>query len=293
MNWGKHKSESATATPPPTPPPTPTDAPADRPEAGVQPPRSLLRWADNEHLAVGRAGFFLTLDPDTWKAASKPDRFIMLKNRPMVEFFCDHTPEPAQVNNIVDLGIFKGGSVALYHELFSPNRIVGVDLSPWRVKALDTFVERNSLRDSVRLYYDTDQGDQELLSKIVADNFGKDQLDLVVDDCSHLYGPTKASLNVLLPRLRPGGVYLIEDWGWAHWSGEYWQGTDHQYVDETTPLSKLIFEVVMLQASRPSLIRDVTIRRSEVYITRGDEQVSFPDFDISASYLTAGRQIFL
>jgi predicted methyltransferase len=35
-------------------------------------------------------------------------------------------------------------------------------------------------------------------------------LDLVVDDTSHL-GPTRASFNTLFPRLRPGGVYVIED----------------------------------------------------------------------------------
>ena len=37
-------------------------------------------------------------------------------------------------------------------------------------------------------------------------------LDLVIDDASHLYGPTMASFEVLFPRLRPGGLYVIEDW---------------------------------------------------------------------------------
>jgi hypothetical protein len=42
-------------------------------------------------------------------------------------------------------------------------------------------------------------------------------LDLVIDDASHIYGPTKASFQALFPLLRPGGLYLIEDWAWAHW----------------------------------------------------------------------------
>jgi hypothetical protein len=48
------------------------------------------------------------------------------------------------------------------------------------------------------------------------EQFDGGPLDLVVDDCSHLYEPTRASFNELFPRLRPGGAYVIEDWVWAH-----------------------------------------------------------------------------
>ena len=40
--------------------------------------------------------------------------------------------------------------------------------------------------------------------------------DLIVDDASHLYRPTLASFEVLYPRLRPGGTYVIEDWAGDH-----------------------------------------------------------------------------
>ena len=43
-----------------------------------------------------------------------------------------------------------------------------------------------------------------------------DELDLVVDDASHTYEETKASFEFLFPLLRPGGIYVIEDWSWAH-----------------------------------------------------------------------------
>jgi hypothetical protein len=40
---------------------------------------------------------------------------------------------------MVEFGIFKGGSIALYEELYSPRRLVGVDIKPERVDALDEF----------------------------------------------------------------------------------------------------------------------------------------------------------
>ncbi len=248
-----------------------------------------LHWTGDEELVVGGTAFDLTVDPATWGASSSAERFVLLKTRRMIESFVDHVPDT--VRNIVDLGIFKGGSVAFCSELFHPDRIVGIDLTPDRVDALDEFVARESLSRSVHLHYGTDQGDAALLEDVVLEEFGEEHLDLVVDDCSHTYGPTRASLNVLLPRLRPGGVYVIEDWGWAHWQGERWQGPASQYADEVTPLSKLVLELVMVAASRPELIRELTIRSSQVFLTRGDETVPADGFDISGCYLTAGRTI--
>jgi hypothetical protein len=250
---------------------------------------SQLLWTDDDHLQVGGTHFFLTLDPKTWKEQSTSDRFVLLKNKAMIQSFLRFAPE--RVDNIIDLGFFKGGSVALYQELFSPARMVGLDLRSRRIDGLDRFIAQHSLGEKVRTYYDTDQGDLEGLDRIVRENFGDEPLDLVVDDCSHTYEMTKASLNMLLPRLRAGGLYVIEDWDWAHWPGEQWQGPANQYAAEENPLSKLILELVMVVGSRPDLISEMTVLNSQVYLTRGGEAVADAGFDISESYLTAGRQI--
>lgn len=250
--------------------------------------QSRLRWTDAEHLKVGDAKFLLALD-GAKGTPTTAECFVLMKNRVMVDAFVDNAPDGAA--NIVDLGIFKGGSVAFYLELFRPRRLVGVELHNPRVKGLDEFVARHSLDDSVRLHYGTNQSDRKALSKILRKEFGGQPLDLVIDDCSHKYEPTKASLNLLLPRLRPGGVYLIEDWGWAHWPSEHWQGSTHQYVNEPVPLSKLILELVMAAESRPGLISRINIQHGATYLTRGAETDIGEDFDISDSYLTAGRKI--
>jgi hypothetical protein len=41
-------------------------------------------------------------------------------------------------------------------------------------------------------------------------------LDLVIDDASHRLRETISSFEVLFPLLRPGGLFLLEDWDWQH-----------------------------------------------------------------------------
>jgi predicted O-methyltransferase YrrM len=249
-----------------------------------------LHWTDSEHLQVGNADFYLTIDPGQMSVShSDSERFVLAKRQSMVESLIEKAP--AGIRNIFDLGIFQGGSIALYSELFRPKRIVGIELSHYRVTTLDDFVSKHSLEDVVHLHYGIRQRDRARLTSILREEFGDEMLDLVADDCSHKYEQTKASLNVLFPRLRPGGLYLIEDWGSAHWPGDNWQGRNNQYAKEANPLSKLILELVMVSASRPGLVKEITINGSTAYVTRGDEVVSDPDFDISESYLTSGRRI--
>jgi predicted O-methyltransferase YrrM len=248
----------------------------------------MLVWHDDTHLQVGDTRIFLTLDPETWeKTESTVDEFLIIKNRHLVQSTIERFPET--IENMLEFGIFKGGSIALYEELYSPKRLVGVDIKNDRVGALDEFVERHSAIDRVRLYYETDQQDRAALERIARENFQGELLDLVIDDGSHFYEPTKASLNVFLPLLREGGIYLIEDWGWAHWPGAYYQenAASEQYAEQQNPLAKLVLEAIMLCASRPGIVSNVYIDGSRAFLTRGAEEIHDPDFDISKTYRTS------
>lgn len=242
-------------------------------------------WHDNEHLQIGDTSFLVTLDPAIWNTTeSTPERFLMDKNWWLVESNLEYFPETIQ--NMIEIGIFKGGSIALYEQLFSPARLVGVDIQTDRVSALDRYLERRLATERVRLYYGIDQQDRQALRSIAHENFRDQPLDLVIDDASHLYEPSKTSLNVFLPLLRPGGVYLIEDWGWAHWQNSYEEYGAASYADEKRPLTKLIFEAAMLAASRPGIISNVFIDSGRAFLTRGSEVLMDEDFEISDAYLT-------
>jgi len=252
-----------------------------------------MNWIGDHEVHVGNARFVLSADSTAWDAIEcSPGQFVLLKTKRMLDSLLRSAPE--RVDNVVDLGIFRGGSVAYYHELFSPKRLVGIDLISERVEPLDRFIEQYALSDVVRLYYCTSQDDRRRLVGIVRENFGDEQLDLVIDDCSHRYEPTKASLNVLLPRLRAGGVYVIEDWGWAHYPGrrpENFEKRTEVFSNERIPLSKLILELVMVATSRPQVISEIHIIGGAVFVTRGDEDISEEGFNISDCHASPGRHL--
>ena len=255
-----------------------------------------MKWSnDDGNLKVGSTNFALTVEPSSWNAwDSSSDHFVLLTSRHYLDNLLRFAPE--RVENVVDLGIFKGGSIALYQELFSPKRMLGIDWLPDRVEALDEFISKHGLINSVHLCYGTNQADRSLVASLVRQTFGDEPLDLVVDDCSHVYEMTKASLNTLLPSLRPGGLYVIEDWGWAHYPGgnaDNWPRNRDAFKDERTPMSKLILELVLVVASRPDLICEISVVPGIVYVIRGDTSVPETGFDISNFYSTPGRQILL
>lgn len=247
-----------------------------------------LVWHDRDHLEVGDTNFLLTNDWETAdKCESTADQFLMVKEKRQLETTLERLPQ--RVENMLEFGIFKGGSIAFYEELYSPRRLVGVDNRKIRVVALDEFLERRSASERVRLYYETDQRDRSALEEIARSDFEGQALDLVIDDGSHRYEPSKTSLNVFLPLVRPGGLYIIEDWAWAHWPDAYHQedAASGQYADQEHPLTKLVFEAVMLAASRRQIISNIYIDSSRAFLVRGTEEITDPHFDISKTYLTS------
>lgn len=114
--------------------------------------------------------------------------------------------------NIVELGIAYGGSTAFLALAGTPRRFLALDYRSEPVEILEDFLARHELTNEVRTAYGVDQSDVAQLRKLVADTFGSERLDLVVDDASHMYQPTVASFELLFPRLAPGGAFVIEDW---------------------------------------------------------------------------------
>jgi hypothetical protein len=91
----------------------------------------------------------------------------------------------------------------------------------------------------------------------------------------------------VFPFLRPGGVYVIEDWAWAHWPG-VWQEGGGPWPDKPAP-SLLVLELAMLCASRSDLVESVDVTSGLIVVRRGPGKISETDFELSTTYLTAGR----
>ena len=84
-----------------------------------------IHWVNDEKLSVGDTLFSLSSDRSEG-VKIEPDEFALVKTRSMIEAFIREAPE--RVENVIDLGIFKGGSVLFLQEMFHPRRLVGLDL---------------------------------------------------------------------------------------------------------------------------------------------------------------------
>jgi hypothetical protein len=87
-----------------------------------------------------------------------------------------------------------------------------------------------------------------------------------VDDASHFYEQTKTTFETVFPMLRPGGIYLIEDWSWS-FQAPYQEATNAWF--DKNSLANLFIDLAEDMILGP-LIADVTISRPMMKIRRAN-----------------------
>jgi SAM-dependent methyltransferase len=101
--------------------------------------------------------------------------------------------------HVLEIGIYSGGSLGLWKDYFGPRcRVYGVDIEP-----ACTQYEGDRVR-----VFTGDQADRDFWRRFRAE---VPDLDIVIDDGGHETEQQVATLEELLPHVRPGGVYLCED----------------------------------------------------------------------------------
>jgi hypothetical protein len=227
----------------------------------------VITWRDDESFAIADVEYVCR--PITGRFPSTPERFCLLKARWQVEWYEQLLREVAP-EAMIEVGMYDGASVALCAEIAQPRKLVGIDHRATPSAALEEFVARRDLRDSVRPHYGVDQADVGRLDAILLAEFDG-PLDLVVDDASHLLGPTEITFNRLFPRLRPGGRYVIEDWPM------------HQkpVPEPGTPLTALVLELVLVCAANPASIAGISVNQNYAVVTRGGAELDPQSFEVS------------
>ncbi len=131
-------------------------------------------------------------------------------------------------------------------------------------------------------------------------------MDLVFDDASHLYEETRSSFESLFPHVRPGGVFVIEDWRWehivsdtlAHQLREDSAGAEQVRKDieariaererlneqKSVPLSRLAMELLLARASAGDAVRELTVGPYWVVVHRGEAPLDAATFRLSDVY---------
>jgi hypothetical protein len=101
--------------------------------------------------------------------------------------------------HIVEVGVYSGGSLEMWREYFGPRcTVYGVDVEE-ACKAYE--------KEGVRIFIgdQADRGFWRLFKSRVP------SVDILIDDGGHRPQQQAATLEEMLPHLRPGGIYICED----------------------------------------------------------------------------------
>lgn len=133
------------------------------------------------------------------KAFAKPGHYL----EKYKEYLAPFAGGPVR---LLELGVFEGDSLEFFSRVLPDARVFGVDLRP---------CARVFSTARVKIYQGS-QEDPALFQRLMAEN-DLHAFDVIIDDCSHMGSLSLNSFNLLFPFLRPGGLYVIEDWGTGYW----------------------------------------------------------------------------
>ncbi|HWD57461.1 MAG TPA: class I SAM-dependent methyltransferase, partial [Stellaceae bacterium] len=180
-------------------------------------------WVSDDKFIVD--GLEFSGDLGSYEQRTTEDRVVILKNSSLLRQYLDFF-KPHSVRNLFEFGIWQGGSPLFYGLATDAEKIVAVDIAN-PPPALDKIIAKHRLADKVKLHFRTSQDDRAAVTAIVDKEFGDEPIDVVIDDASHQHGFTRRAFEIIYPRLRTGGIYIIEDWQWAHIDSPRYQKGEH------------------------------------------------------------------
>ncbi len=162
-----------------------------------------------------------------------------------------------RVRTVLELGMYQGGSVVLWRESLRC-RVIGIDLSvpPKTAELLERYVKESGSDNDLFCFWRTNQMDADALGEIVKKHVAE-TLDVVIDDASHLYAPTRRSFEILFPLLRPAGVYVIEDWT---------AGERPDFQSPEGPIARVVHELIDELGKAAWPIQSIEVRAACVSI---------------------------
>lgn len=240
-------------------------------------PFDRLIWTDHT-IQVG--GVMFDLQPlGAPRQRPKPGRFVLYKDRPLIDSYQRLWPAAFAPERVFEIGLWTGGSAVFWMELLQPDVLVGIDLAKpedigeGHLEALAAYSADSRYKGRFIIEWNTDQADSARLNEVAVRSCDG-WLDLVIDDGSHLYGPTKSSFATLFPLLRHGGWYVIEDWPWA--LVDTFPAQAPLLAHGPPPLSDLVLELVELSGRAPDIVSTVRTSGWVVAIQRGTGKFADP-----------------
>lgn len=178
------------------------------------------------------------------------------------------------IRNMVEVGVKHGGSAIFFWHLLQLKNLSCIELNQ-AAPNLSAYIERQNLENQIHTHFGVNQGDQQTLRDIVAKDFSGEAIDLVIDDASHIYTPSLASFEVLFPLIRPGGLYILEDWRASLLEVQRNKGTASE-----PRLDSLVHEALEFSTINPSIIPSISCNKNFVVVERGEGELPCQGFSL-------------
>lgn len=107
-------------------------------------------------------------------------------------------------SRILEIGIQNGGSLQIFNKYLQNAEIYGVDIDP--------NIANLHLENNIHIY-NFDITHEEAIAK----HFKCIDFDIIIDDGSHISADIIKTFRLLFSKLKPGGVFLIEDLHASYW----------------------------------------------------------------------------
>jgi len=143
--------------------------------------------------------------------------------------------------SLLELGILDGNSLRMWKTYFQNGVIYGVDINP-----------HSMVSGEDRIFtYMCSQDSKEVLNTY----FRNDSIDIIVDDASHVNELTLKSFDILFPKVKSGGYYIIEDLETSYlnleeynvrasWPGMNYNRPDVQYNNNREDMNNCFMSLV-------------------------------------------------
>lgn len=141
---------------------------------------------------------------------------------------------------LLEIGVRDGSSLKMWESYFSSADIYGLDIDP-------RCQEYSSDRISI---FTGSQDDESLINELHAKS---GNFDIVIDDGSHVNELTLASFSILFEKLKPGGIYIIEDLGCSYtdlssvvkdWPGMQHNASSVNYNNDRVDMDRFFLEKI-------------------------------------------------
>jgi len=167
------------------------------------------------------------------------------------------------VTCMLEIGVLRGQSLKTWRDYFINAQIWGIDIDP--IAKADYGERINVITGS--------QIDESALKNVAPDQ----QFDIIIDDGSHLVDHIIRSYELLWPRVKSGGYYVIEDLGCTYgdntpliniWPGQNLNPPDTNFVNDRTKLNAFFIDIVHGIDARKTNVRNISFTYSQCFIKK-------------------------